>query len=251
MIDFVINPSSDRKKFFKRITSLLLCVILINTLSGCFESEAAAEIKRPDFEVMENRKNELVFAVSLEEFIACYNAFYQKEKHSDYLLPASRWSRETYDNAIHSSHPTVYYEFSENPQKWLLPTMTVYVPTNSDVIQEITLNFDDHGYTSEMMQYFQEICFYTFKVMFADLTDESIHELIRTLIEEAYEREINEWYSFGTIPGVLYVKQKDGIGVYPYFGTGQMLRLCVVPVTEKRLDLWRGHGTEIVGIEKG
>ena len=249
MIDFVINTSFDRKKIYKRIISLLLCVILIHSLSGCFEGEAAEEIKRPDFEVTENRKDELVFDVSLEEFIACYNAFYQKDKHSDYLLPASQWSRETYDNAIHSSHPTVYYEFSEDPQKWLLPTMTVYVPTNSDVIQEITLNFDDHGYTSEMMQYFQEICFYTFKVMFADLTDESIHELIRTLIEEAYEREINEWYSFGTIPGVLYVKQKDGIGVYPYFGTGQMLRLCVVPVTEKRLDLWRGHGTEIVGIE--
>ena len=251
MIDFVINTSFDRKKIYKRIISLLLCVILIHSLSSCFEGEAAAEIKRPDFEVTENRKNELVFDVSLEEFIACYNAFYQKDKHADYLLPASQWNRETYDIAIHSSHPTVYYEFSEDPQKWLLPTMTVYVPTNSDVIQEITLNFDDHGYTSEMMQYFQEICFYTFKVMFADLTDESIHELIRTLIEEAYEREINEWYSFGTVPGVLYVKQKDGIGVYPYFGTGQMLRLCVVPVTEKRLDLWRGHGTEIVGIEKG
>ena len=62
----------------------------------------------------------------------------KKYKHADYLLPASQWSRETYDNAIHSSHPTVYYEFSEDPQKWLLPTMTVYVPTNSDVIQEIT-----------------------------------------------------------------------------------------------------------------
>ena len=139
------------------------------------------------------------------------------------------------------------YEFSENPQKWLLPTMTVYVPTNSDVIQEITLNFDDHGYTSEMMELFQEICFYTFKVMFADLTDESIHELIRTLIDEAYEREVIEWYSYGTIPEVLY--RKDGIGVYPYFGTGQTLRLCVVPVTEKRLDLWRGRGTKIVEIE--
>lgn len=247
MISFVINPSSSRRKFFKRIISLLLCVILIHSLSGCFEGEAAEEIKRPDFEVTENRKNELVFDVSLEEFIVCYNAFYQKDKHSDYLLPASQWSRETYDNAIHSSHPTVYYEFSEDPQKWLLPTMTVYVPTNSDVIQEITLNFDDHGYTSEMMQYFQEICFYTFKVMFADLTDESIHELIRTLINEAYEREVNKWYSFGIVPGVLY--RKDGIGVYPYFGTGQMLRLCVVPVTEKQLDLWRERGTKIVEIE--
>ena len=92
MMDFVINPSSSRRKFFKRIISLLLCVILIHSLSGCFESsnmtenneggnvgsEAAEEIKRPDFEVMENRKNELVFAVSLEEFIVCYNAFYQK-----------------------------------------------------------------------------------------------------------------------------------------------------------------------------
>ena len=248
MISFVINPSSDRKKFYKRLIGLvLLCVILIHSLSGCFEGEAVADIKCPDFEVTENRKNELVFDVSLEEFIVCYNEFYQKDKHSDYLLPASQWSRETYDNAIHSSHPTVYYEFSEDPQKWLLPTMTVYVPTNSDVIQEITLNFDDHGYTSEMMQYFQEICFYTFKVMFADLTDESIHELIQTLIEEAYEREVNEWYSYGTVPGVLY--RKDGIGVYPYFGTGQMLRLCVVPVTEKQLDLWRGRGTKIVGIE--
>ena len=263
MIGFVLNPSSNRKKFYKMVIGIvLLCVIFINLLSGYFESkniteknkgenfegEAVSEIKLPDFEVMENRNNELVFDVSLEEFISCYNALYQKDKHSNYLLPASRWSRETYDNAIHSSHPTIYYEFSENPQKWLLPTMTVYVPTNSDVIQEITLNFDDHGYTSEMMQLFQEICFYTFKVMFADITDEKINELTQTLIDEAYEREVNEWYSFGTIPSVLYIK--DEIGVYPYFGTGQMLRLCVVPVTEKLLDLWRGRGTKIYEIEK-
>ena len=113
MISFVINPSSGRKKFYKRSIGLvLLCVILIHSLSGCFQGESAEEIKHPDFEVTENRKNELVFDVSLEEFIVCYNAFYQKDKHSDYLLPASQWSRETYDNAIHSSHPTVYYEFS-------------------------------------------------------------------------------------------------------------------------------------------
>ena len=78
MIDFVINPSSSRRKFFKRwISLLLLCVILIHSLSSCFEGETAAEIKRPDFEVMENRKDELVFDVSLEEFIACFNALYQ------------------------------------------------------------------------------------------------------------------------------------------------------------------------------
>ena len=80
MIDFVINTSFDRKKIYKRIISLLLCVILIHSLSSCFEGETAAEIKRPDFEVMENRKDELVFDVSLEEFIACFNAFYQKLK---------------------------------------------------------------------------------------------------------------------------------------------------------------------------
>ncbi len=263
MIVLGFNSSSNRKKYDKRLMGLvLLCVIVINFLSGCFESnnmaekndcgnferEAAAEINRPDFEVTENRENELVFDVSLEEFISCYNAFYQKDKHSDYLLPVSRWSRETYDHAIHSSHPTIYYEFSENPQKWLLPTITVYVPTDSDVIQEITLNFDDHGYTSEMMQLFQEICFYTFKVMFADITDEKINDLIQTLIDEAYEREIIEWYSFGTIPEVLYFK--DGIGVYPYFGNGQMLRLCIVPVTEKLLDVWRVSRTKIYEIEK-
>ena len=81
MIDFVINTSFDRKKFYKRVIGLvLLCVILIHSLSSCFEGETAAEIKRPDFEVMENRKDELVFDVSLEEFIACFNAFYQKLK---------------------------------------------------------------------------------------------------------------------------------------------------------------------------
>ena len=248
MISLVLNQSSNRKKFYKRLIGIiLLCVILINFLSGCFERKNMTEIKRPDFEVMENRSNELVFNISIEEFIACYNALYQKDKHSDYLLSASRWSYETYDNAIHSSHPTIYYEFSEDPQKWLLPSMTVYVPTNSDVIQEITINFDDHGYTSEMMQLFQEICFYTFKVLFDDVTDEKINDLIQTLIDEAYEREVIEWYSFGTIPGVIYIK--DGIGIYPYFGTGQMLRLCVVPVTEKLLDLWRQRGTEIYEIK--
>ena len=106
-----------------------------------------ADIKELDFEVIENRSGELVFSVSIDDFIDSYNGYYWNDKNIRYLLPSTEWRSQIYDTAIHSNYETKYYNFTEDEKIWSLPTISVYVPTNNDYIQEITLNFDDHSYT--------------------------------------------------------------------------------------------------------
>ncbi len=132
----------------------------------------------------ENRKNELVFTISIDDFISSYNGFYWSDHKSLYLSDSSEWVCFKYDSTAHSNYETDYYRFSEDEKIWSLPTISVYVPTNSDYIQEITLDFDDHGYTEWMYNLYKEICFYTFKVLFTDFEDSKIIRLYNALYDK-------------------------------------------------------------------
>ena len=100
-----------------------------------------------DIQVMENRKNELVFTISTSDYVESYNSYYKIDYCRSLLPPVSQWQCYTYDSAIHSDHETKKYYFTEDERVYSLPTITVYVPTNGDYIQEITVNFDEHSYS--------------------------------------------------------------------------------------------------------
>ena len=138
---------------------------------------AQPEINALDLEVMENRENELVFSISIADYIECYNNYYEIDYDRSYLTQFSEWQCYTYDSAIHSDHKTKCYYFTEDAQVYSLPTITVYVPTNGDYIQEITVNFDEHSYTESGYEQYKRMCFYTLKVFLPDLSDETILEL--------------------------------------------------------------------------
>lgn len=140
-------------------------------------TQPEVEIQKLDISVIENRENELVFDISLDDFIESYNSLYFRDKGRDYLLPKSEWRKLTYDDAIHSDHETSLLEFSVDQRVWSQPTITVYVPTNADYIQEITVNFDEHGYSESFYTAFEELCFYTLKVFFPDTPDKEIISL--------------------------------------------------------------------------
>lgn len=221
----------------RRAAAWLMAVLLLFVLVGCRQKAM------PVIEISENREGEAVFSLSAGEFIERYNALARKDKNAHALAPLSGWTKDTYDTAIHSRHETICYTFTEEPEKWLLPTVSIYVPANADAIQEITLNFDDHGYTAEMYHWYEEYCFYAIKVFFPDLADDSIIEMYTKLNDLAYEHFTNEPYTAASLPCALY--HKDGIGLYPYFANGECVHLCIIPVTPALLGEWEAKGVDI------
>lgn len=210
-----------------------------------------SEIKKFDISVLDNREDELVFNISIDDYIESYNGYYWKDKKSRYLLPSSNdnWRTQILDTSIHSKHETVYYNFTEDEKVWPLPTISVYVPANSDYIQEITLNFDDHSYTEAMYELYEGMCYYTLKVFFPDLSDDKIIQLYTTLNNLAYDNIVphEQGYSSNSVPCALY--HKDGIGLYPYFAVGECVHLCIIPVTEETINDFEKKGVEIYEIE--
>lgn len=214
-------------------------------LSGQTEPMKMQETKKLDISVIENRENELVFDVSINDFIESYNHLFSRDKGKAYLRPESAWRKFTYDDAIHSDHETSLLEFSADEQIWSQPTITVYVPTNADYIQQITVDFDEHGFSESFYAEFEELCFYTLKVFFPDLPDE---EIIALYEEANYLGNVNvflneDGYQKGCVPYVLYYK--DGIGIYPYFAIGEWVHLCIIPVTQEIVDDYAQKGTEV------
>lgn len=195
--------------------------------------------------VTENRENELIFDISVGDFINSYNSFYSLDKNAQYLPAQSEWRASVCESAVHSEHETTLYEFTADKTIWSQPTITVYVPTNADAIQEVTVNFDEHGYSEPLYAAYEEICFYTLKVFFPELPDETIIELYKEVNRLGKQNVFtsSEGYASGCVPCVLY--HKDGIGVYPYFAIGEWVHLCIIPVTDETVNDFAEKGVEI------
>ena len=213
------------------------------------ETQPQIEIKDLDIAVMENRENELVFDVSIDDFIDSYNSFWNQDHDWTYLKPSSEWQWYLYDTAIHSSCETFYVYFTEDDQIYPQSTVSVYVPSNGNYIQEITINFDEHSYSESGYEQYKQICFYTLKVFFPDLSDDSIMDLCMEAITLGNENVFtsDEWYSSDSVPCALFYKH--GIGVYPYFAIGDWEHFCIIPVTQETIDSYEQKGVEIYEIE--
>lgn len=216
------------------------------TLDNEAESTASqVETGALGIQVMENRKNELVFTISTSDYVESYNSYYKIDYCRSLLPPVSQWQCFTYDSAIHSEYETKCYSFTEDEHVYSLPTITVYVPTNGDYIQEITVNFDEHSYSESGFAHYKEMCYYTMKVFFPNLPDESILDLCSEIIAMGNQNVFSsdEWYDKDAVPFVLF--HKDGIGVYPYFAIGDWEHFCIIPVTEEIIAEFEKKGVQI------
>ena len=128
------------------------------------ETEYSIEYSEPNdesFEVVENRNGEFVFSIGIDDYIDCYNALFQKDNGRNFFTPSAQWQCYYRDSGIHSAYRMNYFYFTPDEQVHSLPTVAVYVPTNADCIQEVTVNFDEHSYTESGYHLFQEMCGYT------------------------------------------------------------------------------------------
>lgn len=216
------------------------------TLDNEAESTASqVETDALDIQVMENRKNELVFTISTSDYVESYNSYYKIDYCRSLLPPVSQWQCFTYDSAIHSEYETKYYSFTEDEHVYSLPTITVYVPTNDDYIQQITVNFDEHSFTQSGFEQYKEMCYYTMKVFFPDLPDARIMDLCTEIVALGNQNVFSsdEWFSKNAVPFALFYR--EGIGVYPYFAIGDWEHFCIIPVTEETVTEFGEKGVQI------
>lgn len=198
-----------------------------------------------DIQVMENRENELVFTISTSDYVESYNSYYKVDYCRSLLPPVSQWQCFTYDSAIHSEYETKCYSFTEDEHVYSLPTIMVYVPTNDDYIQQITVNFDEHSFTQSGFEQYKEMCYYTMKVFFPDLSDARIMDLCAEIVALGNQNVFSsdEWFSKNAVPFALFYR--EGIGVYPYFAIGDWEHFCIIPVTEETVTEFGEKGVQI------
>lgn len=195
----------------------------------------------------DNKKDNLAFSISIEDFISGYNKYYCKDKGVHYLQSYSEWNASVQDFGKHKGD--FCYEFVEDREIWTLPTITVYTPKNQKAVREITINFDDHSYSDKMYEKYEELCFYTLKVFFPNRIREKIKQLYKNINELAYDNIFPNEKGFhsGNPPSDLYYYNQ--IGVYPYFAYGESVRLCIIPVTPQIIKNYEKKGTRIHSIK--
>ena len=236
----------------KKIIITVSVIAAAALLIGGAVFPAKNRIKQPEINVLNNRENELVFDFSINDFIESFNARYLRRNEAEYILPLNfneNWQKETLDEAIHSPHETVLYNYSADRKMWPLPTVSVYVPTNGDFVQEITLDFDWHSYSENLYELYGEMCFCTLKIFLPGLSDEQLTKLYSDANQSGYDNMFSsdDWYSKDSVPAVFYYK--GGVGVYSHFAEGSYQRLCIIPATENTVNEFRQKGSEIIEIE--
>lgn len=87
--------------------------------------ETELKTKSLSIEALTNRVDELVFSISLNDFIESFNAYYVQDYEKEYLSPTSNWKVQIQPQGIHSPYQTIRYHFIEDENNWTLPTIRV------------------------------------------------------------------------------------------------------------------------------
>ena len=212
-------------------------------LAALLQEPAPMKVLSPRTET--HRENEPVFSVSMDDFIESLNGYYWQDRAARLLPPRDAWRSVAYPTAIHSDWDTVYYVHTRDERIHSLPTLSVYVPPDADLIQEVTVDFDYKGYDPDWYEEYETMGFYALRVFFPDLPETALKSLVRTVSAYAYDhvRRSEEGYYHGAVPEVLY--RRDGVGVYSYFAVGEFMHLCIIPVTEASLSAFRAQGPRV------
>ena len=253
-----IHPEEhkDYKRIFKWIAYIgtaVLVAIILAVGSFIYVTRYKNTEKEPKtllpIKSTENRKGELVFNISADDFIESYNSLYALKNKFAYLSALESWQKEPEETGIHSDYEMNVYRFTEDEKSWALPTISIYTPSDNIAVEEITVNFDWHSYTENFYEQYKSMCYYTLKTVFPKLSDKQITSLTNKANDSGFEHcfSSGEWYGKGRLPTEMFYK--DNICVYSYFAIGSSQRLCIIPVTEETIAEFKEKGVIVYEIE--
>lgn len=191
-----------------------------------------------------NEKDENVFSVSMEDFIAAYNGSYGRSHGKAYLTATTSegWYRDS------RFSPRFGYEatrsnFSEDRAILPMPTMTFY-SSEREEIYEVRVTFDDHGYRESMAKKYKEIVSCLLQMACPTLTEDRIGDVFDDLYSLAYENFFGDHHLYGDPerPPLSRLLQSGNIGFYGFYGSGN-IEICMIPLTPNALELLEAEGT--------
>lgn len=215
------------------------------------ENTNAVEVRKLDIGVMSNRENELVFTMSIDDFIDSYNGYFWESYNARGLTSYEEWNYMQCSHSINSPNTTDRYRFSYDYNSWSLPKITIDTTPDNSYILDIYLNLDDHSRTDGTYTQYKNMCFHTLKVFFPDFNDQKINDIFQQLTQLAYKNRYDSSITFDEsidiVPCAIYYQ--NGIGLYPYFLHGNCY-LCVIPVNDEVIDSLAAKGAGIYRIDE-
>lgn len=222
-------------------------------VNGPQESTASERLQEPirnalAFDTAAYREDGVTFTITAEEYIAAYNELYRADYGEELILPLEQWVCFSYENSPFSPYETNFYRFQTDVRWSAEPTISLYIPADSEFIQEITFDFDDHGYTEKARELFTRECFYGLKVLFPEYEDSQITDVFTELFERGYEPYTYvSFFSYLDHVELPFLFYKDHVGLFSC-SAGQTIHICVMPVTQEVLDTLAGENVEIVDL---
>ena len=200
--------------------------------------------------IKEYHRGDPVFSVTIEEYIRCFNSLFERENRSEYFPGSRDWDISSTGKGIHTDYPVMAFSFSEDPEVFSLPRVTVHTPLEERFIQEIIIHFDEHSYTEAGFERYRLLCADTLKVFFPELSREAAWELCDEILSMGNEHIFSsqEWYGSGALPYALFYK--GNVGAYSYDAMGDWRHFCVIPVTEDRLRAFEEKGVALYEMEE-
>ncbi len=198
-----------------------------------------------DISAEENRDGELVFTIAVDDLITAYNETYTTDQEKSYLPDLTQWEYISYAEAPHSDYETDCYSYPIELSGPYIPSITLYVPSDSDFIQEIALDLDHHGYQEWAYELFEEKCLHILKTLLPDCGEGQLTKLFQQLYTLAERSDICYFGSgLGAqiTPPILF--WHESVGIYPCYAGG-MLYINIIPVTQEYLNALTAKGSEL------
>lgn len=209
--------------------------------------DAPHEIKSLNLTAVSIGENRFAFPILIDDFISNYNGRYYKDAGKNFLQESSQWTKFRHASTVYSKHEAYCYRFQKDASRLSEPTISIYVSKKQGYIEEITLDFDDHGYTGWTYELYQQEGFYTLNVLLPRHSDDEIKKIFDQLLSLAYKDRCFFSKKEAVEPSVLYYE--ENVGIYPYYSAG-MVHVCVMPVTKDKVEDFIQEGIEVYEISQ-
>lgn len=205
-----------------------------------------ADVPSLDFSSAENRDGELVFTVTGAALIEAFNAEYGEV----FLPEMDAWQQTVCQTALNSPYETVWFRFQMVEGVTMSPAVYLYTPSDSDLLGEIVLVFDHHGYADWAYSLYARVSGQMLALLLPDMDAEAYVGLFETLYDLAIH---DDACYLGTLlngeitPPLLY--WQDDVGLYPCYAGG-LVYICAVPVTAEYMEALAARNIELIAIEQ-
>ena len=208
-----------QKKDMNNKWTLLIVTIIMTSLICVSCKQQQVIPKQLDIEVVDG--DEISFNIGIDDFVTQFNYLYD-------------------DEFLTAPNDKNSYSFSEDDSMLTLPKLSITTAKNG-YINGVSLMFDWHSFTGDLLEKYKELCFFSFKTFLPEKSDAEIKKLVSTIIDAGYDNPVD---ANNDAPYALYYSKNVGIQTRFAIGHSQIIR--IVPVNESLIDEYESRGVKII-----